>query len=477
MVGKEKIFLILPVLFFAGCSSIDDARSSQSAVAVKSADSAPQVSPRPVNLKNLSLASLVDWALTNHPVMVSSSLAVADERLALRQIRADAPIVSAHPWTSFSSSASVSHSEATGPRKFGDFKFNTSGDPSLSVSLGVLIWDFGRYDAKARAQAEKVVAAEQKNLADGYSVFEGVAKSYFDFLEQRALLEVARTNEYECALHLKRAEDLVEAGESKQLDLLRAKLDLAQAKENTVNAGMNVETKAAELMQALGINASEVSWREAVEPERGALERFSAFGKKSFTSAEAFAFARTNSPAIRIARAKLRAASADVDYAISDLMPEISASTSLSWTDPLSVWRWGVDLAGSLFQGRRKLTGVDRAKVRLEQSSAELDREELSLSVAMEISVAERDNAKAALLTSEDSLKSAIENLSLVKRQYDIGEADRSDYTTAVADYIEALVSRTSAFYREQRAEAAIFRLLGVYPQYEERWISTEEGL
>lgn len=473
----KKLAAGLSIVILSGCSSITDARNSQSAVAGKSIDDAQYSVSAAIDLKGARLEHLVGFALTNHPLMVASSLAVKDERLALKQLHADAPIVSDTPWTSFSASASAGYDQATRPGEFGDLKFTTSGDPSLSVSLGVLVWDFGRYDAKARSQAEKVVAAEYKTLADGYSVFENVANAYFSFLERRAMLEVANTNEYEYAVHLARAEDLVKAGEAKQLDLLRARLDLAQAKEEVVNAKMKVETSAAELMQAIGLNASEFSWRETIDPDKFALDLFSAFEKKPFSAEQAFSFAQTNSPAMRIARSKLRAASADVDYAIADLMPELSASTSLSWTDPLWVWRWGADLAGSLFQGRRKVTGVDRAKVRLEQASVEVDREAHALSVAIEVAVAERDNSLAALATSEDSLQRSLENLNLVKRQYEVGDANRADYTEAVADYIEAMASRLSAFYRGQRAEAAIFRLIGLYPQFNERWISKEKSL
>jgi outer membrane protein TolC len=38
---------------------------------------------------------------------------------------------------------------------------------------------------------------------------------------------------------------------------------------------------------------------------------------------------------MRLSRARLRASSAEVDYAIADLMPSVRASVSLDWTNPL----------------------------------------------------------------------------------------------------------------------------------------------
>lgn len=473
MIQKCLLFGVLSIVLLAGCSSISNARNAQSAASRKSSDDAPALFAS-VDLRKAGLEELVRFALTNRPSMVSAALDVKDARLSLKQISADAPLASGMPWNAFSVSASAGYDASSSSHRFRKHDWNAAGDPSGAISLGVLIWDFGRYEARARSLAESVVAAEQSHIAEGYSVFEEVSGAYFSFLEKRALLEVARTNEYEYAVHLEQAEQRVASGEAKQLDLLRAKLDLAQAKEKTVNSLKDLETSGAELIKALGLEASSSDWRKTVDPGKDALARFRGFPDSDCSAAEAFSFARTNSPAMRIARARLRSASADVDWAVSDLMPEVSASTSIGWTDPLWVWRWGVDAVASIFQGFRKVTAVDRAAVSLEKASAEVDLEEQALSVAVQIAVAERDNFLAAIETCEESLLRAKENLDLVRRQYEVGESNRADYTQAVSDYVEAMGGRVSAFYGKQRSEAAIFRLLGVYPVYQENWIVKE---
>jgi outer membrane protein TolC len=108
---------------------------------------------------------------------------------------------------------------------------DTDGGASAGLSLDVLVYDFGRNSARAKAAAENLVSSELSLLNAGYDVFGEVASAYFTVLEKDALLEVAYTNEYECALQLEQAEALFESGEGQQLDVLRSRLDLAEAKE------------------------------------------------------------------------------------------------------------------------------------------------------------------------------------------------------------------------------------------------------
>ena len=56
--------------------------------------------------------------------------------------------------------------------------------------------------------------------------------------------------------------------------------------------------------------------------------------------------------------------------------------------------------------------------------------------------------------------------------QYGVGDVSRVEFTTAISQYASALGNRGGAFYRGQRAEAAIFRLLGRIPDYREEKIS-----
>lgn len=451
-----------------GCETIRNAREAQDACREKGDERCARSALPLLDVSGLTLGELVDFALTNRPSVVSKRLEVEDARLALVQLRADAPLVSETPWTAPQLSLSGRYTEASAGTTLDRHDFRTAGDPSAGLSLSVLIWDFGRYDARAAAQSEKVIAAEYALVEEGYTVFGEVASAYFGFLERAALLETAITNQFEYASHLERTMAMADAGEARNLDVLKARYDLASARERTVSASNAVTTAAVELTRSLGLEDGCVAAEDFERLADGALSRLvRVIPETTVGSTAAFEFARTNAPAMRIVRSRLRSAQANVDYAVADLKPELTASAGLSWTNPLWAWNWGLSAVQSLFQGFSKTTAVDRSVVALESAAADVDEAEQRLSADLAAAIAGRDNAQTLMKTVAESLEAAKENLDTVRERFEIGDATRVDYATAVSSYVETLGNAVTAFYGEQRSEVDLIKLLGVKPAYE----------
>ena len=351
-----------------------------------------------------------------------------------------------------------------------------AGRLGVALSLDILIYDFGSNAAEARALSEEVIAAETTLISTGYSVFEEVSTGYFTLLRNEALFEVALTNEAEYAEHLEQAELRKEHGEAKELDVLKAKLDLAKAVQNVVAASNDVVTAGAELMAVLGVDAASGDFRTVLGPRDANLAQlFRSLADTSHGAAALYGAACTNAPSVQAARAHLRAASHEVDAAVANLYPTLSASIALNWADPLWYWRWGVNGAMSLFTGWRKTAAVERATIALDSAAAGVDAAELELSRDIELAVAERDNALEALEAARTSVRSGKENLDTVREQYQVGDVSRIEFTDAVAGYASSLGDRVRAFYRGQIAEAKLFRVVGRWPEYTEETISEDE--
>jgi outer membrane protein len=457
MSDKSLVFAFATVLLLVGCSTVERARKTQR-------DLHGRYEGEPVACATSAccgetLGEMVSFAISNRPSMVSARLAVEDARLALKEIAANAPLASSTPWNSIDANLNGGYS-ASSPHS-NHLKAKTDGDWSASLSLDILIYDFGRNDANIRAQSESVVAAELAVVDAGYSVFEEVSSAYFERIQSAALLEVALTNVQMRTEHLELAEARLAEGEAQKLDVTRAMLDLAEAKEIVVSASNDLITANANLASAIGLEAS------LGEDLPACREKFfRAFSPTSESSAELFEFARTNAPSMRVVRARLAAASAAVDYAIANLKPSISASLSLNWVDPLWYWHWGVSAAQSIFTGFKKTTAVDRARVALESAASDVDAAELELSLSIERAVAERDNAREAFESAQASVASALDNLETVSGQLAVGDVSRIDYTDAVASYVTALANSEKAFCRGQIAEAKLFALIGIEPTY-----------
>ena len=453
---KIEIFAFAAALAaLSGCRTISDARAVQRGVEPKSRDVPAAAESAPVDLRGLDLEGLVNWALTNRPSVVKAELAVESAKLALKTVRSSGPLV---PQLDMS----LGHSQSTQNREPGHFSWRNTGKGTGAISADILIFDFGRVKAKEREARERIVAAERVLADERLAVFGEVADAYFQVLQADALLEVSLTNEMEFAEHLRQSESLLEAGEAKQLDVARAKVDLSNARLATINASNDVAIAGARLMKALGIESDRGGRGHVLSPLPDPLSTETVeFPATCFSADEALDFARTNAPSLLAARAKLRAASAEVDYTIADLFPELSFNTAMNWTDPVWNWSWGIKGFTSLFTGFRKTTAVDSAVVAMKSAETDVDEAEQQLSLSLALAVAERDNAVQSLETAREAVGQARENLELVQEQYKVGDADRVDFTAAVGAYATALGKRVTAFYTGQRAEAKLVELLG----------------
>jgi len=460
----------------AGCSVIRNARRAQEAA--EPAGRGEVVSRTRLDLRGYSLEGFVGFAMTNRPEMASARLAVEDARLAMKAIAAEAPLVSQTPWTSPHVSLKGGYSETSPGVTTSGGDWRTYGDPSAGLSLDLLVYDFGRNRAQARAQAERVIAAEQTLVKQGYVVFGEVAKGYFEFIRARSMLDVKITSRNDYAEQLTLVEARLEAGEAQMLDVLRAKVDLASAVQEVVAASNEFQTTGATFMLALGVDMSRGGLAEVLDPSPipfGTVYR--AFPETAYEAAAAYERARTNAPAMCVARAQLRAASRDVDYAIADLRPKVTASLSLNWLNPVWVWGWGVSAVQPIFEGFRRTTAIERATVALETAETTVEAASQKLSSDIQTAVSVRDNAVEGLLSAITSARSAKENMSMVTEQFAVGDASRIDQSAAVAQYWSAVGDCITAFYVGQRAEAALYALVGSAPVYHEEKLEKVELL
>ena len=93
----------------------------------------------------------------------------------------------------------------------------------------------------------------------------------------------------------------------------------------------------------------------------------------------------------------------------------------------------------------------------------------------IELAVAVRDNAVEARRTARVSVRSARENLQMVEEQRSVGDVSRIELSDSISEYSAALGSRVSAFYNGQRAEAALFALLGRYPEFKNEKVEAKK--
>lgn len=449
------------VALLTGCETIARARDAQRSVAAATNDAVvvrADAAPVRVDLRMFDFVEYVEFALTNRPSLETARLAVSNAVLALTTATADREL---------QLDVSAGYSQATANRK-GHFSWHQNrGAFGSDIAVDLLLVDFGRVDAQERAAREDLVAAQRELADEEYAVFNDVAQAYFTLLRDDALLEVARTNEFMHAEHLRQAELLFSAGEVKKLDVLKARVDLSDARLATINASNDVLTAGAEFLRALGLQTDRAVRADVLDVATNALAASRVeLPESAYGAAEGLAYARTNAPSLKALRAKLRSASAEVDYRIADLMPKLTLSSAFSFSDPAWNWSWAFNAVQSVFDGCRKRTAVDVAVVGMEAARVAVEEAEQKLSYEIAVAVASRDNARQSLATARVEVDQARENLETVVQEYQVGDASRIDFTDAASGFAQALGTRVKAFYAAELAEAELIRLTGRVPPF-----------
>lgn len=464
MIKKMKYasFIIPVVCALIGCETIERARIAQDEVSGATNDvfvaSANRSSAR-VNLQGSDLYDFAAFAMTNRPSLETARLNVSNSVLALQRVTSDRAL-------QMSLSGGYSQATANGGSHFSWHQPRGKGSADLSFDL--LLCDFGRIDARELEARENLAAAKRALADEEFAVFNEVAQSYFTLLCNDALFEVAKTNTFMFAEHLRQSESLFDAGEAKKLDVLKARVDLSVARREQVNASNEVLKASAGFMRALGLS-NDVSSREellAVRDDALEVDRVT-LAATTYDPVYALDVARTNAPSLMILRAKLRAANARVDYAIADLLPELSLSSAFSFADPTLNWSWGVRAVQSVLDGFRKQTAVDSAVVDLHGARVALDDAEQKLSYDLSVATTVRDNARQSFKMVTIQVQQARENYENVLAQYRVGDASRLDFTDAANTLVNALGARVKAFYAGEIAEAELIRLTGRITQSE----------
>lgn len=456
---RFNALLLAAACAVVGCKTVDKARHAQRAIAAYTNDTATVSVTNRVDLRKYKLVDYVAFASTNRPNLEASRLAVSNAVLALLSVTSDRAL---------QADLSGGYSQSTlnsGPNREHFSWRQERGNFTGGVNFDLLLYDFGRLDAREQSAREELLAAKRDLANAELAVFNEVCQSYFTLLRNDALLEVARTNEFMHAEHLKQSEQLFGVGEAKKLDVLKARVDLSDAKLATINASNDVVTASAEFLRSLGLDHGRARRAEVLKVASDCLaESTNALPVTTYSAVEALAIARTNSPSLAALRARLRASVAQVDYAVADLKPRISLSSAFNFVDPAWNWSWGFQAVQSLMDGYRKELAIKSAVVAMESCRAAVESAEQQLSCELAVAAANRDNARQSLATARVEVEQARENFENVMMQYRVGDASRLDFTDAVGALANALGARVKAFYSAETAEAELVRLTGRDP-------------
>jgi NodT family efflux transporter outer membrane factor (OMF) lipoprotein len=316
---------------------------------------------------------------------------------------------------------------------------------SMPVSYEVDLW--GRVRAGMFAAEQDVIAARADVEAAAMTVAANVTERWFDVIEQRATrkLIVAQTD-----LNKRNLEIVMmrfEQNEAQLSDVFqqRQQIQALDAQMATVNGSETVAEQQLALLLGMGP-------KKLVSPTRIDLPTPPALPK---TGIPASMLERR--PDLRAAKARVVAADYRVAQAIAARLPQLTLSGSLGFnTVELSrffesfVWQIMGQISGTIWDGGRLDSEIDRSKAVLEERMAAYGQVLLTALVEVESALVLEKQALQQIAILEGQLETAQKTL----------EAARSRFAAGVGSYLATLTALQSLQQVEQNLLAARRRLL-----------------
>jgi outer membrane protein len=329
---------------------------------------------------------------------------------------------------------------------------------NAGVAASQLLYDFGQTSGRWGAAAANRDAALLSERAARAESLLNVRRAYFDARSRQDLVDVADQAVKNQERHLTQTEGFVRAGMRPDIDLARARTDLANAQVQLVGARNNDAAAVATLNQSMGLPAPtryRLTDQElpVIAGEDGAAT----------TLADSAVRAR---PEVGALDQQARAQALTVRATEGAFGPSLSATAGATDTGThldalVPNWFVGLSLAWPILQGGLTRGQVHEAQGTLASLIAQADALRLQIRVDVEQATLAVAAAKANILAAREALTNARELLRLAERRYETGLGSAIELGDALLASNTAAAQEVTARYSLATARAQLLFALG----------------
>lgn len=392
--------------------------------------------------ETLSLQRCVEIAVKNQPGVIAASGNITAAESKVRQASSsDYPQVN----------ASTGYSRiAPATAKSTDYNQYSAG-----IAVNQNIYDFGRTETQVSLQKANVqgVRADLDNTM--VQITYSVKQAYYALLQAVRNKSVAEETVKQYQQHLEQAKGFFEVGTKPKFDVIKAEVDLSNAKLNLIKTNNAIKIAKTNLNNAMGMPRA---------PEYQ-IEDNLAFNKYPVVFEEALKRALENRPDLKSLASKRKSAELALELAKKGQQPTITGTAGYSISGqkfPLyDGWNVGVSLSASLFNGHLTKNQVEEAEANLGVIKA--NEELLKQTVYLEVEQACLNlvQAESTIPAAEIAVKQATENLEIASGRYAAGVGNPVEVTDAQVLYTNAKMSYIQALSDYRTAVAGIEKAMG----------------
>ena len=414
---------------------------------------------------DLTLVDAVEIALRRNPLTraTSAGTQLADAELSEAHSRRLPVLVAAANFTRSNNPVfvfgSLLEQGRFGPDNFRIDSLNQPG--AINNFRSALTLRFPVFDQRetqtriATARIQQQQADQQTNLVEQQIRFE-VIKSYYGLLLAREKLKVAEDAVRTAEADVKRARDLVETGVVVQSDLLAARVQLSQFRQQQIQMSGELATTLAALNVALGLPLDTPQ-----QPLAELVDRRFTIDALEVLSAQAL----QNRPDYRRAVLSSQARTAELHGARGEWLPRVDAFVSAGrssehFTNGSGDYAAGATVSVNLFDAGRK-SRIARATAT--RSIATAEEEQLASQIQFEVVRAYRQyvSARERLLVMAEVSAQASETLRIVQDRYRAGITTITELLHAQTALVQARSDLLAARYDQYLSYANILLATG----------------
>ncbi len=341
----------------------------------------------------------------------------------------------------------------------------TESQAFVTYSMGLFasqnLFDWSALQNISQARANLVAARHSSRAAENDISYE-VRRQFYNLVKAQKLLEVREEGVERSRGQLERAESLYELGAVAKSDVLRAKVDLAQAELDLITVTNVVELEKVRLAKMMGLEYDvEIS-----------IESDLTFEVVDFDPQDLQEMAAANRPDLRAAAERLRAGQAGLRSAKGGNYPSFFGSFNWRWRDdefPNSTddfdsrytWDLAMGIRIPIFDGMLTRGNIGEARAAL--TTREREYEDMRDVVELEIKEAliGLEEARQRIRLSEQQLEAAQESYKLAEEQYEVGLGTILELTEAGVELTLAESQRVDAITDYKVALAFLDRASG----------------
>jgi outer membrane protein len=342
----------------------------------------------------------------------------------------------------------------------GVISFGTSGsfdEYSTGFGLNQLIYDFGKTSSQVKIQNLNLDSSRSDLRDTEDQIVLSVKQAYYGVVQAKYNVVVAEDTVRQTSQHLEQAKGFYEVGTRAKFDVIKAEVDLSNAKLNLIRSQNALKVSIVNLNNAMGVpDAAEYTIDENME-----------FARYEMTLEEALAKAYKNRPDLKSIVSRRQAAERSIELARTGYYPVLTGSASYSWSgEQLSSldhgWDVGAALTLPLFNGFLTKYQVNEAKGNLEILKA--NEESLRQAIFQEVHEAYLTlrSAEEAIPTAKLGVEQSQENLDISNGRYKAGVGSPIEVTDAEVGLANSRTAYIQALYADKVARAALEKAMGL---------------